>query len=194
MGHSQTEKAESRERILEAASRQVRQGGLDSVSIPQLMKKAGLTHGAFYAHFPSRADLLVSAVDRALSDGEAASTAAASAKGQPTLKAIVNSYLTPQHSAATGRGCAVSALVGDAARADEEVRELMRKYFQRFISKTTEAVGDNAAARKIAVSSWCTMVGALALSRLFDNEKDVNEILREARSAILEREHALMED
>lgn len=64
MGHSQAEKAESRERILEVAARQIRQGGLDSVSIAEIMKAANLTHGGFYGHFPSRAALIAAAVQR----------------------------------------------------------------------------------------------------------------------------------
>lgn len=186
MGHSQIEKGRSRERILKVAARQIREGGLESVSIPQLMKAAGLTHGAFYAHFPSRSDLLVAALDRALSDGEAASTAAASAKGKLSLKSIVNSYLSPQHRDAIGQGCAVSALAGDAGRADEDVRAVMRAYVESFISKTADAIGETQEAHRVAISSWCTMVGALALARLFEGEKLGDEILREARSAILE--------
>src|SRR5215472_18144550 len=70
MGHSQAEKAESRERILAAASAQIRTQGLESLSVGKLMADAGLTHGGFYGHFASRADLLAQALERALVDGE----------------------------------------------------------------------------------------------------------------------------
>src|SRR5205085_12297630 len=71
MRHSQAEKAQSRERILAEASRQVRRGGLDSVSVGALMKSVGLTHGGFYGHFESRDALLAEALERALLEGEA---------------------------------------------------------------------------------------------------------------------------
>src|SRR5271166_4130463 len=71
MGHSQAEKAQSRERILAEASRQVRHGGLESVSVGTLMKSVGLTHGGFYGHFESRDTLLAEALERALLEGEA---------------------------------------------------------------------------------------------------------------------------
>jgi len=58
-------------RIVEAASRALRQDGIDAVSIPKLMKLAGLTHGGFYGHFPSRSDLIAQALKRALDAGEA---------------------------------------------------------------------------------------------------------------------------
>ena len=75
MGHSQAEKALSRERILAEASRQVRDGGLESVSVGALMKSVGLTHGGFYGHFESRETLLVEALERALLESEAKAVA-----------------------------------------------------------------------------------------------------------------------
>lgn len=188
MGHSKAEKAESRERILAAASRQIRESGLDSISIAELMKTAGLTHGAFYAHFPSRTSLLAAALERALRDGAAASSAATGARGKPTLKSIVNSYLSTAHRDEAGQGCAVSALAGDVSRADDEVRDIMRSHLHEFFDATAQAVGDDPQARKLALSSWSTMVGAIMLSRIFRGEKLGDEILRESRSAILERE------
>ena len=69
MGHSQAEKAQSRERILSEAADQVRDAGLESIGVGKLMRSAGLTHGGFYNHFESRADLLAQALERALVDG-----------------------------------------------------------------------------------------------------------------------------
>ncbi|MDT7835505.1 TetR/AcrR family transcriptional regulator [Aquabacterium sp. OR-4] len=77
MGHSQADKAQSRERILAEAAGQIRDAGLESVSVARLMRSAGLTHGGFYGHFASRDELLAQALERALVDGAAASRAAA---------------------------------------------------------------------------------------------------------------------
>ena len=107
MGHSQAEKALSRERILAEASRQVRDGGLESVSVGALMKSVGLTHGGFYGHFESREALLAEALERALLEGEAK----AGAGGAPaSFSAIVRSYLSRTHRDSRDSGCAVAAL------------------------------------------------------------------------------------
>ena len=76
MGHSQADKARSRERILRKAADAVRDTGLESVSVGKLMRSVDLTHGGFYNHFESRSDLLAQALERALLEG--ARTAAAS--------------------------------------------------------------------------------------------------------------------
>ncbi len=71
MGHSQADKASSRERILKEAAAQIREGGLESVSVNKLMRSVNLTHGGFYGHFSSRSELVAQALERALVEGEA---------------------------------------------------------------------------------------------------------------------------
>jgi len=75
MGHSQADKAQSRERILRKAADAVRDTGLESVSVGKLMRSVDLTHGGFYNHFGSRSDLLAQALERALVEGGKLATA-----------------------------------------------------------------------------------------------------------------------
>ncbi len=186
MGHSRAEKAESRERILDAAARQIRQGGLESISIADLMKAANLTHGGFYGHFPSRSALVAAAVDRALDDGEAAFIAANPAQGGGTVKSIVNRYLSPAHRDNAAEGCAIAALAADIGRAGGEgVRTAMVQRLERTIENMASAMGDGPGAEEAAVTAWCAMVGALALSRVFQGTDRSDEILRMTRQSIL---------
>jgi len=189
LGHSRAEKAESRERILDAAARQIRQGGLESVSIAELMKAANLTHGGFYGHFPSRAALIAAALERALERGEASFTAAQPAKGGATVKSIVNRYLSPAHRDNTGEGCAIAALAGDVGRAEDvEVRERMAERLERNFTDMAAAMGGGPQAEQAAVAAWCGMVGAIALSRVFQGTERSDQILRLARQSILDLE------
>lgn len=189
MGHSRAEKADSRERILDAASRQIRQGGLDSVSIAELMKAASLTHGGFYGHFNSRAALLAAALERALDDGEQAFVAAKRANSAVTVKSIVNGYLSPAHRDNSGEGCAIAALSGDVGRADDEVlRAAMMERLERSFEDMALAMGDGPSAQAGAIVAWCAMVGAVNLSRVFRGTDRSDEILRLARQAILDLE------
>ena len=77
MGYSQADKQRSRERILSEAASQVRDAGLESVSVGKLMRSVELTHGGFYNHFESRSELLAQALERALLEGRKASLAGA---------------------------------------------------------------------------------------------------------------------
>jgi TetR/AcrR family transcriptional repressor of nem operon len=194
VGHSQTEKAQSRERIIKAAARQIREAGLESVSIGELMKKAKLTHGGFYGHFPARSALIAGALERALFEGEAASVAATSRKGPRTLKSIVNSYLSATHRDDAGSGCAISALAADVGRSDVEVREIMMRRLDLYFSEVSQLIGPVPHAKELAIAIWCTMVGAITLARVFKGDERSDAILRAARKAILEQVRAAQDD
>jgi len=175
MGHSQADKALNRERILAEASRRVRDGGLESVSVGSLMKSVGLTHGGFYGHFESREALLAEALERALLEGEAK----AGANGAPaSFCAIVRGYLSRTHRDSRDSGCAVAALVSDVARADAGPREIMSDHVETFIGTVAEALGGDDERAILAVSA---MVGALALSRVVADPARSDAILKGVR-------------
>ena len=66
MGHSQQDKAATHARIVDIASRRLREKGLEGIGVADLMKEAGLTHGGFYAHFASREALVIEAFGDAM--------------------------------------------------------------------------------------------------------------------------------
>lgn len=181
MGHSQAEKAQSRERILAEASRQIRDGGLQSVSVGALMKSVGLTHGGFYGHFESRDALIAEALERALVEGEAK----AGAKGpsaQASFPEIVRGYLSRSHREARDSGCAVAALVSDVARADAAPRSVMTEHVETFFETVAHSLGGDDDSAIVAVSA---MVGALALSRVSADPKRSDAILKAVRDHLV---------
>jgi len=179
MGHSQTEKARNRERILAEASQQVRRDGLESVGVGALMKSVGLTHGGFYGHFESRSALLAEALQRALQEGEANAQASA-ASGR--LSDMVRSYLSRTHRDARDSGCAVAALVSDVARADDDARSIMTRHVESFIAAVAKTLDGDEERAVVAVSA---MVGALALSRVVADPARSNAILKLVRDHLI---------
>lgn len=179
MGHSQSDNAKSHRRILDAAAAQIRKFGLAGVSIRDLMKSAKLTHGGFYGHFASRDDLLAEALEKALSDGDAA--VRASAKKPFTLKSYLNGYLSKRHRDDPGSGCAVSALAGEVARADHRSRDIMTNYVAKLFDNIPHLEDDEEFSMWVA----CTMVGAVTLSRAVSDEEMSDRLLSAARKAIL---------
>lgn len=185
MGHSQADKARNKQRILEVAATQLREAGLEGVSIGDLMKAVDLTHGGFYGHFPSRDDLVAAALDKALTDGEASAIKSGSAKGKRTLKSVANSYLSKIHRDNPSVGCAVSALAGDVARSNVQNREIMSNHLERYFDNIAGVVGDECP-RELAISLMCMMVGAVTLSRVMTDPDRSDGVLRAARNAMLQ--------
>ncbi len=187
MGHSQAQKAASRERILAVAARQIRQGGLDSVNIGELMKLADLTHGGFYCHFPSRGALIAAALDRALTQGAAAYAAAPPVKPDGAAKAIVDHYLSVAHRDDPGEGCPFGALSGDVGRTeDEAVRARMLRGLEDAFDIVAGALGERPGSVDTAMVVWCAMIGAINLARVFRGTDRSEQILQLARRFILE--------
>lgn len=183
MGHSQAEKARSRQRILTAASKQIREEGLQSLSIAKLMKAANLTHGGFYGHFATREDLLAEALKEALRDG--ANTGHAAVGEDRSLRTKTRSYLSRAHRDAPERGCAIASLSGETAREELPARSAMTLHIRRLIQSMENALSGEPGSRERAVAIASMMVGAVTLSRVADDTALSDEILRAARQAAL---------
>ena len=188
MGHSQADKAESRERILRRAADAVRDTGLESVSVGKLMRSVDLTHGGFYNHFESRSDLLAQALERALAEGARSASAALQANDAPRgYEARVRGYLSRAHRDARTSGCAIAALASDVARADTSSREVMSAHIDDFVDQMARSMrrqdeGD----AMLAVS---TMVGALLLARVQADPKKSDALLKSVRDRLLALNH-----
>src|SRR5215212_2885956 len=83
-------KQATRRRIVEAAGRRLKRDGIDGSGVATLMADAGLTNGAFYAHFDSKEDLVASALADQLSQQR-------EAYRTRSLEQMVRGYLSPEH-------------------------------------------------------------------------------------------------
>ena len=185
MGHSQAEKAKSRERILEVAARKVRQGGLESIGVAELMKAAELTHGGFYGHFPSRTALIAAALDRALAASEA--HFATAPDGPAALETVIRRYLSRAHRDNPAEGCAMAALVADSARSgDPVVHERMAAQLEKSFAWMADAIGGGRSGEDAAVTVLCAMIGALAVARVLGEGPRSDRVLAVVRCAMLD--------
>src|SRR5215217_1403263 len=95
---SLTAKEATHERIVDAAARAIRRSGYDGTGVADIMKEAGLTHGAFYAHFTSREAMLAEAAGRACADAAAAAAdAVVSVPPGMALASLLGAYLSREH-------------------------------------------------------------------------------------------------
>ena len=102
---------QTRSRIVENASYGLRQSGAEGMSVVDLMKLAGLTHGGFYSHFDSREALFIEAFALAM-DQTAADwlKRTADMPADARFDAIIEGYLSPRHRDNRARGCVLPAL------------------------------------------------------------------------------------
>jgi TetR/AcrR family transcriptional repressor of nem operon len=185
MGSSQAEKAASHERIVKTAAARVRRDGIDALTVSELMREAGLTHGGFYRHFDSRDDLVAEAVGTALTEGSSRTEEAARIGGLAALTAIVDEYLSPPHRDHPELGCAVGALPGDVARSGTRTRDAYGQQVRRYIDLLADlTTGSAEAKRDEAVLILSALVGALSMARAVNEAELSDELLTRAARAL----------
>jgi len=183
-------KERTRARILDEAARAMRESGAEGISVAALMKRAGLTHGGFYAHFASRDDLVAHAIDRMFRDSKMILALKASAADPKTgLATLIESYLSDRARAAPGTNCALPALASEAGRLPEAARARFAAGIARFqaaIAESIAAIGKDEP-EMLAASVLAEMVGAMALARSMDDDAAASTMLAASRQRLKER-------
>jgi TetR/AcrR family transcriptional regulator, transcriptional repressor for nem operon len=174
---SREQMAENRRRILDAASRLFRAKGFDAVSVAEVMKAAGLTHGGFYGHFSSKDDLVAETLAHVL-------TVDAGRGGD--LRAFIAAYLSPRHRDDAADGCPTAGLAADIRHQTEAARAAMTEGFRSQIDRISKEFPGKSAAerRRAAIGSWAAMVGAVILARAIDDPTLSDEVLEQTRAWI----------
>ena len=188
MGYSRADKAQSHERIVKTAAARFREKGIDGISLADLMKEAGLTHGGFYRHFESRDALVAEAVDCALraSDGTLCTTVGDA--GAVDLAGYIEQYLSAEHRDNPAEGCAMAALAGDIARSGSQARTLYSAHIERLVDRLMPLLGEARPAsqrRAHALVIVMTMSGTIAMARATNDARLSDEMLAAARAQLV---------
>ena len=175
-------KEATHERIVSVAARAIRRSGYDGTGVADIMKEAGLTHGAFYAHFASREAMLAEAAGRACAESAAAvAQVVAGAPGDAALPSMLGAYLSREHVESTELGCPLAALGSETLRQAPEVRRTITRHVKEMIDLVARQSPDWGlpGAHERALVTLSTMVGALMLARAVD-ERSLSDALRQS--------------
>jgi TetR/AcrR family transcriptional regulator, transcriptional repressor for nem operon len=183
---SREQAAVSREAILQVAGRLFQERGFDGVGIAEIMKEAGFTHGGFYKHFSSKAELAQEITSRAAREDTWFSRLVG--RADPSFRDVVRAYLSARHREDVACGCFSAALSADVARQPAAIRHEFTKGLRKRIETLSTVVRGDVAykRRQTAVASMASLVGALVLSRAVDDPKLASEIL----AAVIARSEA----
>lgn len=177
-------KEKTREQIVSAAARAFREEGVAGVSVGELMGRAGLTHGGFYAHFRSKDQLVAEACRSAMqeSSGRLIETARRAPPGE-RLAAFIRAYASPAHRDEPGGGCVLPALAAELGRHDApEVRAAFTEGFNESIAMLARALPEGDADRTDrALALMSGLAGAVMLSRAVDDPALSDRILQASR-------------
>jgi TetR/AcrR family transcriptional regulator, transcriptional repressor for nem operon len=169
-GHKQA----TRQRILEAAGRRFKQDGIEGAGVATLMSDAGLTNGAFYAHFSSKEDLVANVLADQLRDQR--QTFDAQPSDRAGLEAFIRSYLSPEHRDQIADGCPSAALLDEIARRPTDTRDVFTEEVMGIVDDIALRLDptDLEAGRADALTVFGLMIGTLQLARTL-TDRDLSD-------------------
>jgi TetR/AcrR family transcriptional regulator, transcriptional repressor for nem operon len=181
------ERAEAnRQRIVAEAGQLFRERGFDGISVAELMQAAGFTHGGFYNHFASKADLMADVTRDVLAKATAnllRLTDPNEGRKEDLFAVYVDMYLAPAARDNPGRACPISTLSQDVLRQEGEVKRAfaqgLEAYLEAFAKALPDVTEDRASRRARAIAAFAALIGGLAMARAVasENEAFSQEIL-----------------
>lgn len=180
---SREQMAENRQRILDAAGELFRAKGFEAVSVAEVMKAAGLTHGGFYGHFSSKDDLIAQTLSHIFcTPGDEPAS----------LDDFLGTYLSALHRDHPAAGCPAAGLAADVRYQAPAARQAVANGVAVQLDRISQLLPekDAAQARQAAIGVWSAMVGAMVLSRAVGDVALSDEILRQTRDWIQTRENS----
>ena len=190
MRYDTEHKQRTREKVLKAATKEIREKGPHRVGVAAVMSGAGLTHGGFYAHFSSKDDLIGAAIEEMFSESRA--RLALETESHPPAEALrryIDFYLSAKHRDATTLGCPIPVLAADARRISKPAREQLARGVAVLSAKIAEQLKGlgRPNAEVEAHSVLNEMVGALSLSRCEPDIAKSDAMLKASKLAIKQR-------
>lgn len=164
MRYDKGHKDASRRRIMDVAGERFRSDGIAASGLAGIMSDAGLTNGAFYPHFKSKAELVRESVAAAMEDQASLLRDLATEGG---LETAIAAYLSPEHRDNPATGCTLASLLPELAREPAETRSCWAEHLvataRQFASQLPPQTRD---AEATALGIYATLIGALQLARV----------------------------
>jgi len=180
MRYEKGRKDASRQKIMEVASERFRRDGIAATGVAAIMSDAGMTNGAFYPHFKSKADLVRETVAAAT-----VATGFGDLIAEEGLETAIVTYLSPEHRDDPGQGCPLAALLPELARQPLETRCV---YADNFLALARELASALPAKTNdpeaVAIAIYATLIGSVQLARAAEGTDLSDRILAAGRDAV----------
>jgi TetR/AcrR family transcriptional repressor of nem operon len=172
-------KEATRRRIVEVAGRRFKQDGIDGAGVSALMADAGLTNGAFYAHFESKEDLVATAISAQLSEQRRGIEELPD--GRASVDGVIRDYLSASHRDDRAQGCPSAALLDEIGRLPDKAKEAYTDGLMAIIDELARRLRPEhpQAARVTALSVFALMIGTMQLARALTDPELVDQLLEQ---------------
>ena len=178
-------KLATRRRIIAAASAAFRERGVEGMGLDEIMHRAGLTHGGFYAHFHDKSELVAEACGEAF-EAAVGNLDRIARLPAPAARArlLIDSYLSKHHRDNRGSGCLIVAVGADMPRLAGAGANGFARGFARHLERLESVLqlcADAAENRDRVTHLMSSLVGALLFARAVPDPARSDALLASSR-------------
>lgn len=187
MAERQTKKQLTHQRMLDAAGRSFRANGFAGIGVDGIAKEAGVTSGAFYAHFGSKGGAFEAALKAGLDEVIAAIPVFRTRHGNKWVVAFTDYYLGRNHREDIGSGCAMTTLSPEVVRADNAIQAIYEEKMAVIAKLISEGLADGTDQDRFA-RAWAMLsilIGGLTTARAVNGVSLSDEIASAVRGAAI---------
>jgi len=179
---SEAEKQKSHDRILDAASRLLRESGAETASVAEIMEAAGMTHGGFYRHFGSKDEMVAAAFQHTV-DGivEAMEAASPGEDRDRERQSYIETYLSADHVDNRGKGCPLASLATELSRGGGMPRHAAAETVNRMAGLLDPGSPENTSQ---GLATMAQLLGTIVLARLSEDQETASSVLESGRTAV----------
>lgn len=183
MPYTKAHKDKTRERILENAFRLFAIRGFEGVTIDDLMSNCGLTRGAFYAHFTSKAELYREALKYRANSTKLANLKPEDISNKQWLSLLLNTYLSLEHvKGERSLSCPLAFLAADINMQDTAIKTAYADVYNGMNTAIMEYASSYCDCdEQDVLSVTAMMIGAVAIARTLQNQDSIENLLAACR-------------
>ena len=187
MRYGPEHKEEARSKILSAAGRGFRRLGYGGIGVDGLAKEAGVTSGAFYGHFPSKAEAFKAAALAGLVELREGLEHLRATEGDGWLEKFVDFYMSVRRTCDLSESCALQSLSPEMARADRDAKIAYEAEMVKVVDIVAQGLGDGtlSSRRKSAWAILAMLSGGVTLARSVEDPKLGAQIASGVKAAVL---------
>jgi len=185
MPYSSKHKQKSRDKILDSALKLFTHHGYDKVTIDQLMEHAGLTRGAFYAHFSNKSDIYAEAILAVIKRSESLLPQNKDASDKQWLKDLFFAYLSHEHVNQQAASCPLAFLATDVANREPQARKAYTDVYKQLNALIKAKLTNGQSDDNTSFAITAMMIGGVALGRALNEVETVEKVLDSCRQTAL---------
>ena len=186
MRYPSTHKEETRKKLIGSARAIAKRGGFGTTGVDELMASIGLTGGAFYGHFRSKAEAFRSALTTGLEDLRQAVLGLQAQHGPGWIEALADFYFTERVTCDLADGCALPSLASEVARSDAKTKTTFEKAYLQLVEALAGGLpGGHPEAEARAIVMTALFAGGVTIARAVRQSERRDHIARVLRDAVI---------